>query len=118
MLAVPFERVATLKCRENLILKDFFTDSAQIFLLLNDVVHLLRNRSMLGSFAYNRLRPEAKMQLQRLLCVMNRHRPIRDKIEWNGLTYDSACRYCGTDIVRLEKGGWRRKLAKVQINQN
>lgn len=54
------------------------------------------------------------MQVERLLCLMNRHRPVRDKIEWNGLTYVGVCKYCGSDILRLDKGGWRRrKLTKA-----
>lgn len=54
------------------------------------------------------------MQLRRLLCVFNRHRPIRDKIEWNGLNYSGFCKYCGSDIMRLDKGGWRsHKITKL-----
>lgn len=49
------------------------------------------------------------MPPERLLCLFNRHRPLRDKIEWNGMTYIGTCKYCGAEIQRLDKGGWRRR---------
>lgn len=43
----------------------------------------------------------------RLLCMFNRHRPRRDRIQWDGLNYIAACRHCAGPIRRQTRGGWR-----------
>lgn len=42
-----------------------------------------------------------------VMCLINRHRPRRDQVEWNGFHYVAVCRHCEKPIVRMPKGGWR-----------
>jgi len=46
----------------------------------------------------------------RLLCLLNSHRPIREGIGWNGMTYVGKCKHCGSEIRRRDRGGWRKRL--------
>jgi hypothetical protein len=34
---------------------------------------------------------------------------MRNRTRWDGNNFISRCRYCDTDIRRLENGGWRRE---------
>lgn len=47
------------------------------------------------------------MIFARALCVLNRHRPDRDRVRWTGFNYVSNCNICGTRIRRLSHGNWR-----------
>ena len=41
-----------------------------------------------------------------LLCMINRHRPTRNKVRHRGTTYISVCRYCHHDIERRRSKVW------------
>jgi hypothetical protein len=43
----------------------------------------------------------------KFLCMLNRHRPKRSAVEWDGRTFVGTCRNCNAPIRRLERGGWR-----------
>lgn len=47
--------------------------------------------------------------LARLACLLNRHRPQRDKVRREHLTYTGQCRHCGAPIVRLRHKLWVRR---------
>ncbi len=50
------------------------------------------------------------MRLRRLLCLLNGHKPHRDRVNWDGVFHTGPCRYCG-DVVRYSKQGfWKRIL--------
>ncbi|MDF8333524.1 hypothetical protein [Novosphingobium cyanobacteriorum] len=38
---------------------------------------------------------------------MNRHRPVRTEIRWNGAHYVASCQNCGQPLRRVGKGRWR-----------
>lgn len=42
------------------------------------------------------------------LCLFNRHRPISDRVDWDGANYVGQCRFCGTRIRRMSRGKWLR----------
>ena len=50
------------------------------------------------------------MPFNRIRCLLNRHRPLRRTVEWNGFAYNGSCEVCGVPIRRKSKGGWRKVL--------
>lgn len=42
------------------------------------------------------------------LCLLNRHKPIRDRVKPESGGYIGTCRYCGANIRRKERGWWIR----------
>jgi hypothetical protein len=42
-------------------------------------------------------------------CLVGRHEPVRNEVEWDGLTYVGKCRHCRTPIARKGKRDWRRR---------
>ncbi|WP_295633286.1 hypothetical protein [Novosphingobium sp.] len=44
-----------------------------------------------------------------LLCMINRHRPTRNKVRHRGNTYTSVCRYCHHEIERRRAKVWVRR---------
>ncbi|MFN3424362.1 MAG: hypothetical protein ACK40C_06615 [Novosphingobium meiothermophilum] len=48
------------------------------------------------------------MAFARFLCLFDRHRPVREGVEWNGVAFVGTCKHCGAAIRRREGGGWRR----------
>jgi len=53
------------------------------------------------------LRKREQVILQPILCVFNRHRPDRNKVEWDGLHYVGHCGRCGREIYRRKSKSWR-----------
>ncbi|MCW1382009.1 hypothetical protein OLX02_04165 [Novosphingobium sp. KCTC 2891] len=53
----------------------------------------------------------------RLLCLFNRHRPRRDRIEWDGFNYISDCRHCEATVRRQPRGGWRAHQGGARKSQ-
>ncbi|TCM37760.1 hypothetical protein EDF59_110157 [Novosphingobium sp. ST904] len=49
---------------------------------------------------------------QAILCKLNRHRPARDKVHWDGQHYTGTCEHCGTEARRASRGVWRREWMK------
>lgn len=47
------------------------------------------------------------MDIGRIFCLFNRHRPVRERVQWNGTHYVAECRRCGRPIRRRTQGGWR-----------
>ncbi len=45
--------------------------------------------------------------LDRILCSINRHSPMLDRVSWNGLNYCGTCTHCGKPIRRISRGNWR-----------
>ncbi|GIX21103.1 hypothetical protein [Erythrobacter cryptus] len=45
-------------------------------------------------------------------CAINRHRPVRREVEWDGRTYFGRCRHCGAPIARHGRRDWRRRAAE------
>jgi hypothetical protein len=43
-----------------------------------------------------------------ILCRLNRHRPIRKRVSWDGEYYAGKCNDCGVAIYRLKRRTWRR----------
>lgn len=54
--------------------------------------------------------------MMRVFCLFNRHRPIREDVEWTGLHHQGTCKTCGVLIRRLEGGGWRKRRTKKGLN--
>jgi len=52
------------------------------------------------------------MLLSRTLCLLNRHRPVREEVEWTGLGHVGTCKTCNAPIRRRDAGGWRKRRAK------
>lgn len=42
----------------------------------------------------------------RMLCWIDRHRPNRDRIKWDGSAYVGHCLHCGAAVRRLRKKRW------------
>jgi len=42
-------------------------------------------------------------------CKLNRHRPIRSEVTWDGLSYVSKCQDCGQPIHRQRHRVWRKE---------
>ncbi|MFN4241272.1 MAG: hypothetical protein ACK4E5_11605 [Erythrobacter cryptus] len=42
-------------------------------------------------------------------CAINRHRPVRRAVEWDGRAYIGRCRHCGAPIARHGRRDWRRR---------
>lgn len=53
----------------------------------------------------------------RLLCLLNRHRPVREEVVWTGINYFGICKHCGADIRRREGGGWRKRVTRSGPSQ-
>jgi len=46
--------------------------------------------------------------LARLSCMINRHRPTRGQVQWEGTCYLATCRHCSKKIVRHKGTPWRK----------
>ncbi len=46
------------------------------------------------------------------LCLFNLHSPIRDQAKWDCKYYAGTCRHCGEQILRKERGVWRKAKAR------
>jgi hypothetical protein len=46
--------------------------------------------------------------IAKLLCMMNRHRPTRGAIHWEGTRYIASCKRCSEKIVRHKGSPWRK----------
>jgi hypothetical protein len=44
-------------------------------------------------------------------CAVDRHRPIRRKVAWDGKHYVGHCRHCGAEIIRVAHHKWRKRDA-------
>jgi len=45
--------------------------------------------------------------LDRILCSINHHSPMLDRVSWNGLHYCGTCEHCQRPIRRLSRRNWR-----------
>lgn len=43
-----------------------------------------------------------------IMCRLNRHRPVRRAVDWDGRRYVGSCSDCGDRIYRLKSHEWRR----------
>lgn len=43
------------------------------------------------------------------LCGLNLHSPAHGRAKWDGKHYVAQCRHCGENILRKERGVWRRE---------
>lgn len=50
----------------------------------------------------------------RLQCLLNRHAPERNAVEWDGRDFVSHCRHCEIPVRRIRKRRWARARAEVQ----
>lgn len=42
-------------------------------------------------------------------CLINRHRPVRRNVTWDGFAYVGECRHCGALIARHGRNDWRKR---------
>ncbi|MBB3941680.1 hypothetical protein GGR39_003361 [Novosphingobium fluoreni] len=47
--------------------------------------------------------------MTKLMCMINRHRPTRSAIQWEGTCYIASCKRCGEKIVRYKGRPWRKR---------
>ena len=47
------------------------------------------------------------MRLKMPICFMDHHRPDRQKVRWDGLSYLGTCWLCKKPIRRDSSGRWR-----------
>ena len=52
------------------------------------------------------------MSLGFLLCLINRHRPVRDRVLRDDGDWVGWCRQCDSEIRRKRRGDWRREWKK------
>jgi hypothetical protein len=52
---------------------------------------------------------QGRLVFNNLLCMINRHRPTRNKVRHRGSTYTSVCRYCHHEIERRRAKVWVRR---------
>jgi hypothetical protein len=50
--------------------------------------------------------------MQRLLCLLNFHRPDRRSASWDGFNYVGTCRCCGAPIRRRGHNRWHADWMK------
>ena len=48
------------------------------------------------------------MLLELFKCLFNRHRPVRNEVDFYRDSYVGHCRYCGARIRRVGHRDWRR----------
>lgn len=42
-----------------------------------------------------------------VVCRLDRHRPVRNRVKWDGERYVGTCEECGEPIHRLKRNTWR-----------
>lgn len=65
--------------------------------------------SMAGPLRGQATKPEGEPSMipQSILCLINRHKPDRNKARWDGFHYVGACTACGREVYRLKSKTWR-----------
>jgi hypothetical protein len=52
--------------------------------------------------------------LKPILCLFDKHAPIRATAHWDGEGYIGECRYCGRKIRRHSRGNWKNDAGRLQ----
>ncbi len=53
------------------------------------------------------------MVLGRLLCLLDRHNPDRNRVRWDGFSYSGHCVRCEATIRRLRQRRWTAHIAPI-----